>query len=133
MSGLWIVFPPWIFAVIISFVGQWGRFRFAGSSSVGENESESRPWLNDWSTILITNLVFLSLIPISLLSVIGVLLPFNGARAGLSLGLLAFVFGSVPARLFDATETGWDRALWMILIDLLRIGGAMAIVGYLIA
>ena len=64
---------------------------------------------------------------------IGVLLPFHGTRAGLSLGLLAFVFGSVPARLFDASESGWDRTLWMILIDLLRVGGAMAIIGYLVA
>ncbi len=132
MSGLWIVFPPWIFAVIISFLGQWGRFRFAGSSMDSESGTNGRSWLSDWSTILITNLVFLSLVPISLLSVIGVLLPFNGARAGLSMGLLAFVFGSVPARLFDAAETGWDRALWMILIDLLRLGGAMAIVGFLV-
>jgi hypothetical protein len=132
MSGLWIVLPPWIFAVAISFIGQWGRFRFSGSLKASGGGTEGHSWLSDWSTILITNLVFLSLMPISLLSVIGVLLPFNGARAGLSMGLLAFVFGSVPARLFDAAETGWDRALWMILIDLLRIGGAMAIVGYLV-
>lgn len=133
MSGLWIVLPPWIYAVIVSFVGRWGQSRFAGLSSDGTSEDVRFAWTRDWGTILITNLVLLSLVPISLLSVIGVLLPFNGARAGLSLGLLAFVFGSVPARLFDANTIGWDRTLWMILIDLLRVGGAMAIVGFLVA
>jgi hypothetical protein len=78
-------------------------------------------------------LVFLSLVPTSLLSVIGVLLPFNGARAGLSLGLLAFLFGAVPIRLIESSESGWDRALWSVLIDFIRVGGAMTIVGYLVA
>lgn len=133
MSGLWIVLPPWIYAVLVSFLGRWGQMHIAGPTLVGTEASPRRGWLTDWSTVLITNLVFLSLVPISLLSVIGVLLPFNGARAGLALGLLAFVFGNVPARLFDAAEIGWDRALWLILIDLLRVGGAMAIVGYLVA
>lgn len=133
MTGLWIVFPPWIYAVLISFLGRWGQTRIAGARRDEEMMHVRRLWPVDWSTILITNLVFLSLVPISLLSVIGVLLPFHGARAGLSLGLLAFVFGSVPARIFDASDTGWDRTLWMILIDLLRVGGAMAIIGYLVA
>ncbi len=133
MSGLWIVFPPWLYAVLLSFIGRWGQSRLTGDPR-GEMKNSSRTfWPNDWSTILVTNLVFLSLVPISLLSVIGVLLPFHGARAGLSLGLLAFMFGSVPARLFDAAETGWDRTLWLVLIDLLRVGGAMAIVGFLVA
>lgn len=132
MNGLWIVFPPWLYAVLVSLLGRWGQTRIAAAALDVPSKSPRRLWPADWSTILITNLVFLALVPISLLSVIGVLLPFHGARAGLSLGLLAFVFGCVPTRLFDATEVGWDRTLWMILIDLLRVGGAMALVGYLV-
>ena len=132
MSELWIVFPPWIYAVLVSFIGYWGQSRLCARSPEGTAETPPRLWPHEWGTILLTNLVFLSLVPISLLSVIGVLLPFHGARAGLSLGLLAFVFGCVPARLFDAAEAGWDRTLWLILIDLLRVGGAMAIVGFLV-
>ena len=132
MSELWIVFPPWMYAVFISFIGYWGQSRLSSRFPDGTTEMPRGLWPREWGTILLTNLVFLSLVPISLLSVIGVLLPFHGARAGLSLGLLAFVFGSVPSRLFDAAEAGWDRTLWLILIDLIRVGGAMAIVGFLV-
>lgn len=128
VSGIWIVFPPWLYAVLISLMGRWGQNRWVSRTQPSESS-----WPKDWGTILITNLVFLSLIPTSLLSVIGVLLPFNGARAGLSLGLLAFLFGSVPSRLIDSSDLGWDRTLWLILIDFIRVGGAMTIVGYLVA
>lgn len=128
VSGIWIVFPPWLYAVVISLLGRWGQKRW-----LSRTQSSDSAWPQDWGTILITNLVFLSLIPTSLLSVIGVLLPFNGARAGLSLGLLAFLFGSVPSRLIDSSDLGWDRTLWLILIDFVRVGGAMTIVGYLVA
>lgn len=128
VSGIWIIFPPWLYAVVISLLGRWGQRRWLSRAQPAESA-----WPQDWGTILITNLVFLSLIPTSLLSVIGVLLPFNGARAGLSLGLLAFLFGSVPSRLIDSSDLGWDRTLWLILIDFIRVGGAMTIVGYLVA
>lgn len=128
VSGIWIVFPPWLYAVVISLLGRWGQRRW-----LRRPEQNGSLWPSDWGTILITNLVFLSLVPTSLLSVIGVLLPFNGARAGLSLGLLAFLFGSVPSRLTDSADLGWDRTLWLILIDFIRVGGAMTIVGYLVA
>lgn len=128
MSGIWIIFPPWLYAVVVSLLGRWGQKRWLSRTQPAESA-----WPQDWGTILITNLVFLSLIPTSLLSVIGVLLPFNGARAGLSLGLLAFLFGSVPSRLIDSSDLGWDRTLWLILIDFIRVGGAMTIVGYLVA
>ena len=133
MSGLWIVFPPWLFAVLVSFLGRWGQSRFVTRPAPAGQPLSHRLWPRDWSTILISNLVFMSLVPISLLSVIGVLLPFHGARAGLSLGLLAFIFGAIPVRLFDANDSGWDYTLWMILIDLLRLGGSMALVGLLVA
>lgn len=127
VTGIWIVLPPWLYAVLISLLGHWGRTRWISHAASGES-----PWWENWGIILITNLVFMSLIPISLLSVIGGMLPFGGARAGLSLGLLAFLFGALPTRLLAATETGWDLTLWRILIDLLRVGGAMTIIGYLV-
>lgn len=128
VSGIWIVFPPWLYAVVVSLLGRWGQRQW-----LSRPDLRGSLWPDDWGTILITNLVFLSLVPTSLLSVIGVLLPFNGARAGLSLGLLAFLFGSVPSRLTDSADIGWDRTLWFILIDFIRVGGAMTIVGYLVA
>jgi hypothetical protein len=133
VSGIWIVFPPWLYAVLVSLIGRWGQSRWIVTSASDRPAPGRALWPADWSTVLITNLVFLSLIPTSLLSVIGALLPFNGARAGLSLGLLAFMFGCVPSRLLHASESGWDLTLWLILIDLLRVGGALAIVGFLVA
>lgn len=133
MIGIWIVIPPWFFAVLVSLIGRWGEGKWLRTSTAEESSSSHRFWPDNWGAMLITNLVFLSLVPTSLLAVIGVLLPFNGARAGLSLGLLAFLLGCVPSRLLDAHDAGWDRTLWVLLIDLLRVGGAMAIVGYLVA
>lgn len=114
-------------------LGRWGQAMWMPDRVSGTRTGRNDLWHGDWANTLISNLVFLSLLPTSLLSVIGALLPFNGARAGFSLGLLAFVLGCVPARLLDASEAGWDRTLWYILIDLLRVGGAMAIVGFLVA
>ena len=133
MTGIWIVIPPWLYAVLVSLVGKWGEGVWLRRPAVAEPRASHGFWPDNWGAMLITNLVFLSLVPTSLLAVIGVLLPFNGARAGLSLGLLAFLLGCVPSRLLDAHDAGWDRTLWAILIDLLRVGGAMAIVGYLVA
>lgn len=133
VSGLWIVFPPWLYAVVLTLIGRWGEARWLTRPDSNLPAPYRRLWPRDWSTILISNLVFLSLIPTSLLSVIGVLLPFNGARAGFSLGLLSYMLGCVPARLLDASESGWDLTLWRIFIDLLRVGGAMALVGLLVA
>ncbi len=128
VTGIWIVFPPWIYAVVISLAGRWGEARW---------DVQGRTWSEllsrDWGSILVINLVFMSLIPTSLLTAIGVLLPFQGARAGLSLGLLAFLFGSVPSRLLAAQDMGWDKTLWLVLIDLLRIAGSLTIVGLLAA
>lgn len=132
VSGLWIVIPSWLYAVAVSLVGRFGQSRWVACQSPSDRAPEPA-WFGDWGNLLITNLVFLSILPISLLSVLGVFLPFTSARAGLALGLLAFLFGSVPMRLLDAAEQGWDRTLWKLLIDLLRIGGAMAIVGALVA
>jgi len=132
VSGIWIVFPPWIYAIAVSMAGRWGQARlFQSFGSASDGHEWYRP--GDWGAIVVTNLVFLSLIPISLLAVIGALLPFSGARAGLSLGILAFLFGCTPVRILEARQFGWDRTLWLILIDLLRVGGAMAIVGFLVA
>lgn len=132
VSGIWIVIPSWLYAVAVSLLGRLGQGRWLSRRGVDE-ALPPHWWPGDWGNLLITNLVFLSIIPISLLSVIDVILPFTGARAGLALGLLAFLFGATPLRLLDASEQGWDRTLWNLLIDLLRIGGAMTIVGALVA
>ncbi|HWO56585.1 MAG TPA: hypothetical protein VNN55_03355 [bacterium] len=132
VSGIWIVIPSWLYAVAVSLLGRLGQGRWLSHRTVDE-APHPHWWPGDWGNLLITNLVFLSIIPISLLSVIDVILPFTGARAGLALGLLAFVFGATPLRLLDASEQGWDRTLWSLLIDLLRIGGAMTIVGALVS
>lgn len=130
MKGLWVVFPSWFYAVAATYFGRWGEAHWLRRPHDAQGAPVSIR--GDWGIILITNLVFLSLVPVSLLSVIGVLLPFGGARAGLSLGLVAFLFGCVPARLMDVEHHGWDRTLWAILIDLLRLGGALMIIGWLV-
>ncbi len=131
MTGLWVVLPSWIYAVVATYFGRWGEAHWLKRGRHATTDA-AVPVLGDWGIILITNLVFLSLVPVSLLSVIGVLLPFGGARAGLSLGLVAFLFGCVPARLIDVEHHGWDRTLWAILIDLVRLGGAFLIIGWLV-
>ncbi len=133
MTGIWIVIPPWVYAVLVSLIGRWGEAKWLRRPADEESSGSHGFWPDNGGALLITNLVFLSLVPTSLLAAIGVLLPFNGARAGLSLGLLAFLLGCVPARLLDAHDVGWDRTLWVLLVDLLRVGGAMAIVGFLVA
>ena len=131
MNGLWVILPSWVYAVAATYFGRWGETHWLkrGRHQVQETAA---PVLGDWGVILITNLLFLSLVPVSLLSVIGVLLPFGGARAGLSLGLVAFLFGCVPVRLIEVERHGWDHTLWAILIDLLRLGGAFLLIGWMV-
>jgi len=131
LKGLWVILPSWVYAVAATYLGRWGEVHWLKKSG-HETHGMTSPVLGDWGIVLITNLVFLSLVPVSLLSVIGVLLPFGGARAGLSLGLVAFLFGCVPARLIAVEQHGWDHTLWAILIDLLRLGGAFLLIGWLV-
>lgn len=130
MGEIWIVIPPWIYAVLITWAGRWGEGRWIGRNA---SETESRRLSFDGIGVtLITNLIFLSLLPTSVLILTYTMLPFEGARAGLALGLAAYLLGCVPARLLDVTRQGWDRTCWELLVDLLRVGGALYLVGWLV-
>ncbi len=130
MGEIWIVIPPWIYAVFVCWAGRWGEWRWIGRSG---SETESRPLsFGGIGVTLITNLIFLSLLPTTVLTLTYTMLPFEGARAGLALGVAAYLFGCVPARLLDVTRQGWDRTFWGLLIDLLRVGGALYLVGWLV-
>lgn len=130
MGEIWIVIPPWIYAVLVTWAGRWGEWRWIGRN--GSETESHRPSFGDVGVTLMTNLIFLSLLPTSVLMLTYTMLPFEGARAGLALGLAAYLFGCVPARLLDVTRRGWDHTFWELLIDLLRVGGALYLVGWLV-
>ncbi|MEW5702422.1 MAG: hypothetical protein AB1792_09355 [Candidatus Zixiibacteriota bacterium] len=132
LHGIWVILPPWIWAVVITALGRWGEGRLSRLLSRDRVPIADAPG-NPWWSVLITNLVFLSLLPTLVLSFFQFMLPFEGARAGLAVGIAAFVFGIAPVRLIDRIEIGWDRTAWRLLVDLLRVGGALMLVGWLVA
>jgi hypothetical protein len=122
-----------VYGVVITLLGHWGEKHLVASPEErthGHIPSPS-PWAGLANLILI-NFVFLSLLPALILAVFQPMIPFFGARAGLALAVAALFFGIVPARLFDAPRQGWNRALWMILIDFVRVAGALTLVGWLL-
>lgn len=118
--------------MLVGWLGRWGERRWTPSGDGIDQTPENAAPTVTWGHGAITTLVFLSLLPSALLSILGPMIPFEGARAGLALGIVAFVFGCVPIRLLEVRSRGWDVTLWMILIDLLRVGGALSIVGALL-
>ena len=130
--SIWITLPPWLFAVAITLVGRWGDRRFFRHTGVDEEHmTTGGAWITA-GTILFANLFFLSLIPTIVLAMFQPLLPFVGVQAGLALAIAVVFFGIIPARLLDAPYHGWDRAFWLIFIDLIRVGGALMLIGWLI-
>lgn len=130
MIDFWIVIPPWIYAVVVTWLGQWRADHLStasGGRSVGADG-----WWNYLGPTLLTNLVFCSLLPTAVLTLTYAMLPFEGAQTGLAVGLAAFLFGNAPARLLDWKRQGWDLTLWLLLIDLLRVGGSLWMIGWLI-
>jgi hypothetical protein len=130
---MWIVLPPWAYAVVVTWLGQYGEGRLMRAARSDAASAAAATDRSVWGVSLITNLVFLSLLPTAALSFFQLMLPFEGGRAGLAVGIAAFVFGCVPARVLDHAEIGWDRTAWRLLIDLLRVGGALTLVGWLVA
>ena len=133
MGNLWILIPPCVYGVAITFLGHWGEIRlFASPEDRTHGKKQSRsPWAG-LAILILINLVFLSVLPAIILAVFQPMIPFFGARAGLALAVAVLFFGIVPARLFDAPRHGWNRAFWMILIDFVRVAGALTLVGWLL-
>ena len=109
-------------------LGLWGEHRWLRA-----DESTPQSRIPSGRMILFTSFTFLAFLPTSLLSVIHVMIPFSGARAGLALAIAGYFFGCIPVRLFDIRRFGWDHTLWWLLADLVRICGALTIVGWLVA
>ena len=128
MSELLILLPPWIFALLVTWLGQWGeRFLIKTGRTAELATSASGTF-----AIIASSLVFLSILPTFALTIFQPMLPFVGAQAGLALGVAAFLFGLLPARLCDVRQQGWDRTIWMMLIDFVRVVGALTMVGWLL-
>lgn len=128
MNLILLILPPWLYAVVITLIGRWGERYFARTS---------RPTANDdgWialANILITTLLFLSFLPILVMSLFGPLLPFTGAQSGLAVAIAIIVFGLLPVRLMEGTRTGWDYAFWALFIDFARVGGTFTMIGWLL-
>jgi hypothetical protein len=134
MTDLWIILPPWVWSVAVTLFGRWIDQRWVSHASRPTTSTEAhQPITTDWRVILVSHLAFLSLLPIAVLSVIHPIIPFSGSRAGLAMGLAAFLFGMAPMRLIEARAPGWNVTLWRILIDLLRVGGALTLAGWLVS
>ena len=128
MGNLLRIVPPWFYATAVTMLGYWGERRWLTRVS-------SKPCSPMWAvfpTILLGNLIFLALLPTLVLDIIQPMIPFSGARAGLAVAMAGFIFGLIPARLFDGAERGWDHTFWLLLVDLLRLGGTLTLIGWLL-
>lgn len=133
LGNLWLLVPPWIFGVAITLLGRWGERHLLTSVAGGtERPRSSRATWIALANVLFVNLVFFSLLPTVLLMMFQPMLPFLGARAGLALAVAAFLFGIVPARLLDAPRRGWSHAFYLMLVDFVRIAGALTLIGWLL-
>ena len=133
MGDYWILIPPWVYAVVITVAGRWGERRFlpqTADRAHGASPVRS-PWVS-LGNLVLTNFVFLSLLPSVALAFFQPMIPFLGARAGLALAVAVLLFGIIPIRLLDAPRHGWSRTFWMILADFVRVAGALTLAGWLV-
>ncbi len=93
---------------------------------------ESAGWT--WFTIsYVMELLFFVFIPTLAYSLLYVILPLSGLRAGMAAALFAFTLGVVPALMGLALrlKLSMPYLLYLLLGLLLKLGGAMTIIGWL--
>jgi len=93
---------------------------------------ESTGWL--WfATNYAVEFLFFVFIPTLAYSYLYVILPLSGIRAGMAGALFAFVLGAVPTLMGLAMRIKFSMPylLYFLLCLLLKLSGAMVIIGYL--
>jgi hypothetical protein len=86
-----------------------------------------------WILLLLMEFLFYVTIPTVSYSFFYLVVPFSGIRAGLAATLFAFVLGAVPIAmgLSVRVKLPMPYLMFMLLGYLLKLGGALAIIGYL--
>lgn len=86
-----------------------------------------------WVLLLVMEFLFYVAIPTVSYSFFYLVVPFSGVRAGLAATLYAFVLGAVPMIMALSVRVKFPMPylLFLLLGFLLKLGGALAIIGYL--
>jgi hypothetical protein len=121
-----------LYLLIVSFLLDWLERKSGLTAALPSDLLESLGF-----TVTIMNFfmeaVFYIAIPAIAYSFFYSIIPLAGVRAGLSGALFAFVIGAVPAvmRLSVRIKLPMPYLLYLLLAQLIKMAGCMAIIGYL--
>jgi hypothetical protein len=92
-----------------------------------------RPTMGWFIINYVTELLFYVVIPTLAYSLFYVVLPLSGVRAGMAVALVAFTLGAVPLvmALSMRVRLPMTLLLFALVSYLVKIGGALTIIGYL--
>lgn len=121
-----------IYLLIVDLV--WNRLESflptSGDFPPGFFEQKSLSW---FASCFIVEFIFLVLMPTAIYDRFYMVIPFSGIRGGVSVGLFLFMFGVAPFAilLLFRMKLPAVYVLYQVLGMLIRIIGALAIIGYL--
>ena len=121
-----------IFLIIVDFL--WAKLEnfIPTLETFPSNLVEKKNFAWYFSCFLV-ELIFFVLVPAFIYDAFYTVLPFSGIRSGVSVGLYVFVFGMIPFAilLLFRLKIPAVYILYQLLGLLVKVVGAMAIIGYL--
>lgn len=117
-----------IISIVLEFIGR--RLKLLAAVPKEIREESGGIWL---VLFFVMEFLFFVVIPTVSYSFFYLVMPFAGIRAGLAGALFAFTLGAVPVimNLSMRIRLPMPYLLYMLLGYLIKLGGSMAIIGYL--
>ncbi len=129
---MYCVLASGLYLLVLSFVLDFAERRLKLTAGVPEEMIESSGAAAVLVNFLMESLFYV-VIPSIVYSFFYYVMPFSGVRAGLAAALFAFALGAAPALmgLSVRVKLPMPYLLFVMLSLLLKLGGCMAVIGFL--
>jgi hypothetical protein len=120
------------YLLVLSLLLDWLERKLKITSGIPKEILESDGWVWTFMNFLMESLFYV-VIPAIAFAFFYVILPVSGAKGGIGCALFAFVLGAAPfaMRLSVRIKLPMPYVLFTLLSHLLKLAGALAIIGYL--
>lgn len=129
---LYCVVVGGVYLLVLSFMLEMIGRKINISRGIPPELLEPANWV--WFVLIyVMELLFFVVIPTLAYSFFYLIVPLSGVRAGMAGALLAFTLGAIPALIGLSVRIKFSMPylLYFLLGLLLKLGGAMAVIGYL--
>jgi len=129
---LYCILSAGVFLLVVSILTDWLTKKFNLLASVPETMKEKTD-MAGFGVNFLMELLFMAVIPTLGYSFFYLIIPMAGVRGGLAVALIAFSLGVVPILMILSLRIRLPMLylLFLMLTQIIKLGGALAIIGYL--